>query len=161
MLNQIAAIHRVNSQIYTFPFSVEPLFAEGRSSELLITRMGLFKKPLLARDERTRSKLEGFGLETQHRADIAFKLRNAMPKRANERLEKNTVILAVTGRKKKLSSRIGVCAVQAKQQPVETDTDDNLRALGRPIDEGSCAAIWYRVLCPRNLARMRIQNAAG
>lgn len=98
MFGTILSIHKYNTEIYTYPFSINSEIPNIYSKKMLKSYFEKLKSPLIVRDSRSKEIIESIGLDAVQAPDCVFSLFplaetiKPQPHRDNSR-----IFLALTG----------------------------------------------------------------
>jgi len=101
MFGTLSAIHRHNTEIYAYPFSVNPRIVRFNSTGALRRYFDKIQRPLVVRDASSKKVLEKTGVSSLLGSDCVYSLHN-VAKQIAPKDERNPsrIILAVTGSKR-------------------------------------------------------------
>jgi len=107
MFATLTAIHNQNDRIYAFPFSINPKISRYTSKQNLQRYIGKIRKPVVTRDEISKSTFDKFGVASISGADCVFSLKaladDVKPMVGRDRTR---ILLVWTGKPKKLESNL-------------------------------------------------------
>ncbi|WP_119270110.1 polysaccharide pyruvyl transferase family protein [Taklimakanibacter deserti] len=105
MFATLTAIHEHNDQIYAYPFSINPKIFGYSSKRNLQRYLGKIRKPLVTRDEISKSVLDKIGVASISGADCVFSLQSlASDVEPAVGRDRTRVLIVCTGKEKKLEA---------------------------------------------------------